>query len=65
MHTLIHCTFSLFLSGKSSESLDHRPSLGMSRKCMCGVDDHLAWKYPISSETCRRLCITGGYDCSC
>ena len=62
MHPHIHCILSLFLSAESSESLYHRPPLGMSRKCMCGVDDHLAWKSPVSSEMCRRLCTTGGYD---
>ena len=29
---------------------------------MCGGDDHLAWKHPISLEACRGLCTTGGYD---
>ena len=63
MHPHIQCTLSLILSAESSESLYHRLPLGMSKKCMCGVDDHLAWKRPISSETCRRLCTTGGYTC--
>ena len=65
MHSHIHYTFSLFLSAESRESLYHRLPLGMSRKCMCGVDDHLAWKRPVSLETCRRLCTTGGYNRSC
>ena len=55
MHQHIHCTLSLFLSAESSESLYHRLPPGMSRKCMCGVDGHLAWKRPVSSET------IGGY----
>ena len=46
MHPHIHCTLSLFLSVESSESLYHRLPPGMSRKCICGVDDHLAWKRP-------------------
>ena len=65
MHPHIHYTLILFLSAESRESLHHRPPPGMSRKCMCGVDDHLAWKRPVSSKTCRRLCITGGYNRSC
>ncbi|RVW44807.1 hypothetical protein CK203_112480 [Vitis vinifera] len=28
---------------------------------MCGGDNHLAWKRPISSEACRGLCTTRGY----
>ena len=59
-------TFTVYLvyslSAESSESLYHRPPLGMSRKCMCGGNDHLAWKHLVSSETCRRLCTTEGYD---
>ena len=39
MHPHIHCTLSLILSAESSESLYHRLPPGMSRKCMCGVDD--------------------------
>ncbi|KAL6336206.1 hypothetical protein AAG906_011088 [Vitis piasezkii] len=27
--------------------------------CMCGGDDHLAWKRPVSSEMCRGLRTTG------
>ncbi|RVW32486.1 hypothetical protein CK203_081241 [Vitis vinifera] len=27
---------------------------------MCGGDDHLAWKHPVSSEVCRGLRIIGG-----
>ncbi|KAL6326066.1 hypothetical protein AAG906_000941 [Vitis piasezkii] len=27
---------------------------------MCGGDDHLAWKRPVSSEACRGLHTTGG-----
>ena len=65
MHPYIHCTLSLILSAESSENLYHRLPLRMSRKCMCGVDDHLAWKHPVSSETCRRLCTTGGYNRFC
>ena len=65
MHPHIHYTLSLFLSAESRESLHHRPPPGMSRKCMCGGDDHLAWKRPVSSETCRRLCTTGGYNRFC
>ena len=61
MHPHIHYTLSLFLSAESRESLHHRPPPGMSRKCMCGVDDHLACKCPVSSKTCRRLRTTGGY----
>ncbi|RVW12817.1 hypothetical protein CK203_112233 [Vitis vinifera] len=29
-------------------------------ECMCGGDDHLAWKHPVSSEACRGLRIFGG-----
>ena len=29
---------------------------------MCGGDDHLTWKHPISLEACRGLCTTRGYD---
>ena len=29
---------------------------------MCGGDDHLAWKRPVSSEACRGLRTVGGYD---
>ena len=32
---------------------------------MCGVDDHLTWKHPISLEVCRGLCIAGRYDRFC
>ena len=60
--THIFCTLRLFLSVESSESLYHRLPLGMSRKCMCGGDDHLAWKCLVSSEACRRLRTTRGYD---
>ena len=65
IHPQIHCTLSLILSVESSESFYHRLPFGMSRKCMCGVDDHLAWKRLVSSKTCRRLCTTGGYNRSC
>ena len=41
--------FCLFLSAESRESFHLRPPPGMSRKCMCGDDDHLAWKHPVSS----------------
>ena len=57
-----HYTLSLFLSAESRESLHHRPPPGMSRKCMYGGDDHLAWKRPVTSKTCRMLRTTGGYD---
>ena len=60
MHPYIHCTLSLSLSAESSKSLYHRPPPVMSRKCMCGGDDHLAWKHLVSLETCRRLCTIGG-----
>ena len=50
MHPHIHYTLSLFLSAESRESLLHRLPPGMSRKCMCGVDDHLAWKRPVTSR---------------
>ena len=65
MHPHIHCTLSLIPSVESSESLYHRLPLRMSRKFMCRVDDHLAWKSPVSSEMCRRLCTTGGYNRYC
>ena len=65
MHPHIHCTLSLFLSVESSESLYHRLPPRMPRKCMCGGDGHLAWKCSISSEACRRLHTTEGYDRSC
>ncbi|RVX12633.1 hypothetical protein CK203_011531 [Vitis vinifera] len=32
---------------------------------MCGGDDHLAWKRPVSSEACRGLRTAGGYDHFC
>ena len=50
MHPHIHCTLSLILSVESSESLYHRLPPGISRKCMCRVDEHLAWKCHVSSE---------------
>ena len=59
MHPHVHCALSLSLSVKSYESLYHRLPLGMSGKCMCGGDDHLAWKHPV--KTCNRLCTTEGY----
>ena len=37
----------------------------MSRQCMCGGDDHLAWKRLVSSEACRELRIVGGYNRLC
>ncbi|RVW44128.1 hypothetical protein CK203_108466 [Vitis vinifera] len=33
---------------------------GNARKCMCGGDDHLAWKHPVSLEACRGLRTAGG-----
>ena len=62
MHPRIHCTRSLSLRAENSESLYHRLPIGMSRKCMYGGDDHLAWKLLVFSKTCRRLCTTGGYN---
>ena len=62
MHPHIHCALSLFMSTESSESLYHRLPLEMARKCMCGGDDHLAWKRLVFPETCKRLCTIGGYD---
>ena len=62
MHPHIHYTLNLPMSGKSSESLYHRPPPRMSNKFMCGGDDHLTWKHPVFLETCRRLCTIGGYD---
>nr|CAN66472.1 hypothetical protein VITISV_023165 [Vitis vinifera] len=35
---------------------------GNARKCMCGGDDHLAWKHCISLEVCKRLRTTKGYN---
>ncbi|KAL6323304.1 hypothetical protein AAG906_029311 [Vitis piasezkii] len=29
-------------------------------QCMCGGNDHLAWKHPVSSKPCRGLRPTGG-----
>ena len=58
MHLHIHCILSLILSVESSESLYHRMPLRMSRKCVCGVDDHLTWKHLVSLEACRRLYTT-------
>ena len=55
MHPHIHYTLSLSLSAESSERLYPRLPPGMLRKCMCGGDDHLAWKRLVSSETCRRV----------
>ena len=46
MHPHVHYILSLLLSAESRESLHHRPPPGMTRKCMCGIDDHLAWKCP-------------------
>ena len=60
LHT--HYTLSLFMSAESRESLHHMSPPRMSRKCMCGGDDHLAWKRLVTSKTCRRLRTTGGYD---
>ena len=34
-------------------------------KCMCGGDDHFAWKHPISLEACRGLRTAEGYDRFC
>ena len=65
MHPHVHCTRSLSLSAENSESIYHRLPLGMSRKCMCGGDDHLAWKRLVFSETCMRLCTIAGYDIFC
>ncbi|RVW40340.1 hypothetical protein CK203_114843 [Vitis vinifera] len=31
------------------------------RKCMCGGDDHLAWKHLVSLEACRGLRTVGGF----
>ncbi|RVW89701.1 hypothetical protein CK203_047279 [Vitis vinifera] len=42
------------------ESLHVRKSPGKARKCMCGGDDHLAWKLPVSLEVCRGLRTAGG-----
>ena len=46
MHPHIHYTLSLFLSAESRESLHPRLPPGMSRKCMCGVDDTLHGSAP-------------------
>ena len=32
---------------------------------MCGSDDHLAWKHPVSLEACKGLRTIGGYDRFC
>ena len=32
---------------------------------MCGGDDHLAWKHPVSLEACRGLRTSRGYDRFC
>ena len=32
---------------------------------MCGGDDHLAWKHPVSLEACRGLRTIEGYDRFC
>ena len=58
----VHCTLSTV---KSSESFYHRLPPRISRKCMCGGDDHLAWKRLVYSKTCRSLCTIRGYDRSC
>ncbi|RVW83075.1 hypothetical protein CK203_040749 [Vitis vinifera] len=34
---------------------------GNARKCMCGGNDHLAWKHPVSLEACRGLRTVGGF----
>ena len=60
MHPHIHYTLSLFMSIENSESLYHRLPFEMPRKCMCGGDDHLAWKRLVFSEMCKRLCTTEG-----
>ena len=64
MHPHNHHTPRLQPSAESSESLYHRPLLGMSRKCMCGGDDHLTWKRLVSFEACRIMCTVGRYDYS-
>ena len=48
MHPHVHCIINLSLSAESSESLYHRCRPGMLRKYICGDDDHLAWKHPVS-----------------
>ena len=59
MHPHVHCTLSLSLSAENSESLYHRLTPRMSKKCVCGGDDHLAWKRPIFLE----MCTIGCYNC--
>ena len=61
MHPHIHCTLSLFLSVESSESIYHRLTSRMLRKCMCGGDDHLAWKRPVTPPTWHRVSSEGSF----
>ena len=60
MHPHIHYTLSFLLIVVRAFTIGN--SIRMSRQCMCRGDDHLAWKHPIFSEACKRLCIIGGYD---
>ena len=53
------------LSVESFERFHHKKPLGMSRQCMCGGDDHLAWKRLGSLEVCKGLRTAGGYDRFC
>ena len=43
------------LSVERCESLFHQETPWEARQCMCGGDDHLAWKHSISLEVCRGL----------
>ena len=54
--------FSRPLSVESFERFHHRKPPRMSRQCICGGDDHLAWKRLVSSEACRGLRTVRGYD---
>ncbi|RVW77160.1 hypothetical protein CK203_054284 [Vitis vinifera] len=58
--TTISLACSLSLSVERWESLHHKETPRDARKCMCGGDDHLAWKHPVSLEACRGLRTTGG-----
>ncbi|RVW22347.1 hypothetical protein CK203_108743 [Vitis vinifera] len=50
----------IILSVERWESLHLKKPPGNARKCMCGGDDHLAWKHPVSLEACRGLRTAGG-----
>ncbi|RVW73218.1 Gag-Pol polyprotein [Vitis vinifera] len=54
--------FRLSLSVERWRAFTIKKPPGNARKCMCGGDDHLAWKHPVSLEACRGLRTVGGID---